>query len=481
MSKKHDIPHVPDVQLPDADSPRRRGAGILLLLAAMASATACVIAFGLGWLGGGIDVLPLHTPTASGATDEVRELIVTPIQTATAPPAEATPTVRATKVPPVITQRQLRVLNTFTKLVRERYVYTDYNGIDWDHVSAEAEKRVRGGMSDDDFYAYLADRIDDLGDEHSVYLSPADATDEDSEYAGDLQYAGVGVVTFPLTQTAELVVLQVFADSPAEVAGIRPHDRIVQIDGQPAIDADGYSNAELFRGEAGTKVRTIVRAPDGAERSVDLVRAQVEARERVEHRIIEKGGARVGYISIPTLFEDDIDARVREALLAIQKDGALDGIILDVRINGGGALDVLQPTLGFFTRGSIGNLFDRTAGSESIDVRAENVGASQKLPLIVLIGPATESYAEVFAAALQYKGRAVLIGQRTAGNIETLHSHEFEDGSRLWLAEESFRLPSGKSWEGVGLEPDMTIDAQWHEYSEETDPVLGAAMETFAR
>ena len=151
-----------------------------------------------------------------------------------------------------------------------------------------------------------------------------------------------------------------------------------------------------------------------------------------------------------------------------------------MRINGGGALDVLRPSLGFFTRGDIGRLVNRRGSRLTIAIRAENVGLSQRLPLAVLIGPATESYAEVFAGALQAKGRAKLLGQNTAGNIETLRAHEFEDGSRLWLAEESFKLTNGNSWEGAGLAPDITIAAGWDEHTADNDPVIVAAMQVLS-
>ena len=489
---KTNLDPVPDVRLPDANSPRRRRAGVLLLLSALITASVCALTFGAGWLSGAFSIIspsaPPTSPSSTLSTLEPTPATTAPPAITTAPTEVAAPTVAATdslppstptKVSAQTTQRQKRVLNTFTRLVRERYVYADFNGMNWDTAMRDDETRVRNGLSDDDFYTMLADRIEQLGDEHSAYLSPKEAQDEDKEYAGELVYAGVGVVTFPLTHTDGLAVLQVFEDSPAAAVGIQPHDRILAINGQPAVDPEGFSNATLFRGDIGTSVRAVIRSPNGAERTVEMMRAEIQARERIESRMLTSGSAHVGYIMVSTLFEESIDEQMREALESLQAEHRLDGLILDLRINGGGALDVLQPALGYFTRGAIGSLYDRSAAKERIIVQAENVGASQKIPLIVLIGPATESYAEVFAAALQENRGAVLIGERTAGNIETLRSHEFEDGSRLWLAEQSFRLPSGKSWEGAGLEPDMLVSAQWHEYTADDDPLIAAALETF--
>ncbi len=124
----------------------------------------------------------------------------------------------------------------------------------------------------------------------------------------------------------------------------------------------------------------------------------------------------------------------------------------------------------------MGSLTNRTGDRTDLRVRARAIANSQTVPMVVLIGHGTESFAEVMAGALQHAGRAKLIGQNTAGNIETLLSHEFEDGSRLWLAEETFRLPDGTNWEGVGVTPDLPIARGWDEYTAENDPVIAEAV-----
>jgi len=82
---------------------------------------------------------------------------------------------------------------------------------------------------------------------------------------------------------------------------------------------------------------------------------------------------------------------------------------------------------------------------------------------------------------LRDDGRARLVGQTTAGNVETLHGYTFDDGSRLWIAEERF-VPavSLAGWEGIGVQPDVEVVAPWHTYSVEDDPVLAAALQLLA-
>ena len=110
-----------------------------------------------------------------------------------------------------------------------------------------------------------------------------------------------------------------------------------------------------------------------------------------------------------------------------------------------------------------------------IDERSPDQRASDTVP------SGFASLDRLLAGGLQHAGRAKLIGRNTAGNIETLLSHEFEDGSRLWLAEETFRLPNGTNWEGVGVTPDIRIDIGWDEYTADNDPVIAEAVMQLSR
>ena len=94
---------------------------------------------------------------------------------------------------------------------------------------------------------------------------------------------------------------------------------------------------------------------------------------------------------------------------------------------------------------------------------------------MVLISPDSVSAAEIFAGALQGKGRARLVGQPSAGNIEGLRTYIFEDGSIMFIAEQRFALPSGYNWEGQGLQPVVTAGSKWDDMSADNDPGIAAA------
>jgi C-terminal processing protease CtpA/Prc len=152
--------------------------------------------------------------------------------------------------------------------------------------------------------------------------------------------------------------------------------------------------------------------------------------------------------------------------------------VFDNRLNVGGAGVVLDPMLGFFTSGSQGSFVGRS-GEDEFDVTPEDVGGSQTVPLVILAGPDTVSFGEVFTGVLQNDGRAKIIGSPTAGNVEQLDGTTFDDAAELWLAEKTFQ-PLGlqpRAWEGRGIIPDVSVPTRWDLFTEATDPALARAVQ----
>ena len=379
-----------------------------------------------------------------------------------------------------VTRRQLRIFNELWTTVNERYIYADFNGVDWGAARVEVEARISAGLSDEQFYDVMRELVQSLGDDHSKFLSPDEVAEEEEEYAGTGNFVGIGILTDFNPDTGRVYVLQVVPNSPAKAAGIQSHDHILKANGQPIVDANGEPDLSLLRGPEGTTVTVTVRTPGLDPRDLLIRRKKLPSAEFVEYRILQDK-PRIGYILIPTFFEDSIDRQVRAALRALMREDGrsrrLDGLVVDMRINGGGAYPILTASLGFFTSGTLGYLVDRDEMRLPIRARAERIGNSQTVPVVVLIGPSTQSYAEVFAGILRDKGRAALVGQMSGGNVETLHANVFEDGSMAWIAEETFQLPNGSNWEGQGLAPDVAIDKAWDEYTADEDPAIQAAIQ----
>jgi C-terminal processing protease CtpA/Prc len=176
---------------------------------------------------------------------------------------------------------------------------------------------------------------------------------------------------------------------------------------------------------------------------------------------------------LPSFYDETIPRQVAAALQAF---GTLDGLILDNRENAGGSSDILESVLAYFVSGTLGHFKSRTA-ARPLQIEPNPIGNSQTVPLVVLVGKDTVSFGEISSGVLKDSGRAKIVGQTTLGNVEILHGYNFDDGSRLWIAEETFDPGvSHANWEVTGIVPDVEAYAAWDTFTFETDPSLQAAL-----
>jgi carboxyl-terminal processing protease len=394
----------------------------------------------------------------------------------TVPPEPLPSPPSASKVAAATTKQQIVVLNALAKAVSTNYVDPKFNGRDWPAIVARYRMLVEAGLSQDDFYLAMQLLVAELGDDHSQFESPAAKRAFDQELAGHNDYAGIGVSVDPIPEVGRAAVILTFPGSPAERAGLQPHDLLLAIDGSPIFDSQGNSILSLVRGPAGTQVTLTVQRPGEAVHDVAITRARVEGGYPVESCVIP--GTRVGYIFVPTLLDLTVPPQVRSALRAMTTDGPLAGLIIDNRLDAGGSSAVLQPLLGFFLEGDVGAFQSRTA-TRRLVIKGEDIGGSQKVPLVVLVGRGTVSFGEVMSGVLQASGRATVIGETSFGNVETLSAFDFSDGSRAWLAKETFNPDDARygPWEDTGVEPDVTVPTRWDLFTEANDPALAASLQ----
>ena len=400
---------------------------------------------------------------------------VVPVSTATAGTTPAPPDLGLVKI-------HRRIFHRVWSTVDRYYVYADFNGVDWDAVKDEFEPLVEAAPDNETFWLLMQTMIDRLNDRHSVYLDPQEVIEEDRSASGDLDYVGIGILVSVPGDADYAVILFPLPGSPAEEAGIRQHDRINRINGEPACcNSDGSDNLELIRGPVGTIVKLVVQQPGELEREVAVMRTHIQSQLPVISRRIKHGESAIGYVLIPTLWDETIAERSRAALQALMDIGSLDGLILDLRVNGGGAYTELYDLLSLFTSGEVGQFHRGRRAVDPLVVEADPIDNSQTIPLVILVGRDTESFAEIFSGTLRDVGRTKLVGQPTAGNVEIIYPYDLEDGSRLWLAEDTFESRSGERWEGEGVQPDIVVPGNWEDFTESHDPQLDAALDEVLR
>lgn len=369
--------------------------------------------------------------------------------------------------------QQLNVFDALTKKIESVYLYPDYNGLDWKGTVAKYRAKINAGLDTENFYIEMKKFIDELGDEHSSFLSPVEVTAANTELNGQMEYVGIGVLILPMPDKGRVSLLSVLPGSSAEHGGLKQHDSILTIDGVPIVE-DGDVYALRVRGPECSAVTLRVQSPGEEPRDVMFMRYRISGGLAIVAQLVETAdGSRIGYIFIPSFFDETIPGQIKKAL---EDFGPLDGLILDNRMNGGGSSSVVYPILRYFTSGTIGHFVSRRENTP-LDVEAEPVENSQDVPLVILVGEGTVSFGEIFSGALQDIGRAKIVGQTTLGNVETLEGYNFTDGSQSWIAAERFDpLNSHADWEKTGIIPDVEAYADWDTFTFETDPAIAAAV-----
>lgn len=410
------------------------------------------------------------TPTATPLAPALVPPECAAVPLATIPPDQALPPAPDIEIPDVSRDEQLSILTELGGIVEDIYVYPDFNGRDWNAIQGQYRARVDSGLDTPSFYREMTAMIEELGDEHSFFLSPLEVAEAEAELRGNVQFVGVGIYGQPDFERERLVVISTFPGSPAEHAGIQHHDSILLIDGEPIRDEFG----NRMRGPQCSAVVLTVQSPGEAPRDVILLRYAIQGNVPIEARVVPTSdGSKIGYIFIPSFFDETLPGQVENALKAF---GPLDGLILDLRMNGGGSSSVAYPILEYFVNGRLGEFVSREA-SRPLELRANEIHNSQSVPLIVMVSEDTVSFGEIVAGVLRDTGRAKIVGETSLGNVEVLHGYDFDDGSQIWIAAETFDSAfSDTNWEETGIVPDVQAFAEWDTFYFETDPSIAAAV-----
>ena len=380
----------------------------------------------------------------------------------------------ATPVPTVAaTERQLKVFDAAWEAVRDQYVRADFDGVDWDAVRTLYRAKVQAGLSEDDFTTTLRAMLATLPNAQVIYQTRAERLA--LETADNTTYHGIGAfIAFRTTPTPHVVILAVIENTPAERAGLAPHDNILAIDGAPFTLADEASPADKIRGLPDTSVTLTVQTPGSDPRDISLDREQITASDVLRGGYLES--LNIAYYRVPVVTDSILADNIAGDLEQIAESATVAGVIIDLRVARSSSGWPLTNMLALFSQGELGEFYTRDS-SEALSLPGVDAGGSQTLPLVLLVGPDTEGSPEIFAAAMQASGRAVVIGLPTPGKVEGFEEVALPDGSRLFLATSSFRTTANQDLATSGITPDQVVDADWDTYPPDADPVIDAALQ----
>lgn len=291
--------------------------------------------------------------------------------------------------------------------------------------------------------------MDAANDRYTFYYTPEEMAEATEEAEG--VYNGIGVLVSS-DEYGRLYVLRVFKGSPALEAGLRPTDIIVAVDGievGATNDMDMSAATKLIKsGAEGTEViLTVLRGDEMLELAVE--RRQVSM-NRVEAYILE---GNIGYLELYD-FQGDAVGGFAEALKYFEESGC-EGVIVDVRDNPGGYLDVVVDICdSLLPEGLIVYTEDRYGYREEFKSDKEY----NDIPMVVLVNGNSASAAEIFAASLQDYGRGVVVGETSFGKgiVQSVITFR-EDGAGMQLTTSSYFTPNGRSIHEVGVTPDVEV------------------------
>lgn len=287
--------------------------------------------------------------------------------------------------------------------------------------------------------------VESLNDPYSEYYTPSEFKEFLESTSGN--FGGIGVVI--TLKDKYITVVSVLSGSPAEKAGIKPGDRIVEIDGS---DITGLSTAEVtkrIKGDIGTKVNI------GVIRDGETLRFEVERDiikiNPVESTVLGKG---IGYIKINEFNENTVE-NLDKTLDAFKKSGVL-GIVLDLRNNPGGYLDqAVEVAKRFVPKGPIVNIVSKDGKTQSYTSDSE----PSPFSLVVLVNGGSASASEILAGAIKDRKAGYLVGERTFGKGMVQRTLSLGALGGIKLTTAYYTTPNGTNINKTGIIPDVVVEA----------------------
>ncbi len=321
----------------------------------------------------------------------------------------------------------------------------------------------------------LGAAVKSLDDQFSAYFSPKDYSSFQEVTQG--QFEGVGMTVEE--DKRGLRVMTVYDGSPADQGGLKPGDLITEVNGRSIAGSSSEASTARIKGPKGTTVRLTV-ASGKRERELELRRDRVDI-PVVESSIERSGSRRIAHVRLAG-FTSGAHGELGKAVRKSLRDGA-DGIVLDLRDNGGGLLNeaVLVSSL-FIPEGKIVSTKGRSRPERVYEATGGAIAAD--VPVAVLVNRQSASASEIVTGALQDRRRATVVGTRTYGKGVFQEIEQLSNGGALDITVGEYFLPSGRNIggggirKGDGIAPD--VKAQ-DDPKTKPDEALRAAVEQVVR
>lgn len=328
----------------------------------------------------------------------------------------------------------------YANLFQQAWSIVDQNYVDRKAVNYKQ-------MSYDAIKAMLAN-LGDTG--HTRFLTPQDVKAEQQSLSGT--FAGIGVYIHQDPKTKDIAILSTIPGAPAEKAGLKHGDIIIEVNGKNVVGMDFSVVQPLIEGPAGTPVTlTIKRSGTNQVLKFTVTRAQIQVPNVIMHYIPEDHIAHIQIVQFASGVSDQLKATILQA----KKEGATK-IILDLRENPGGYLqEAINTASQFMASGTV--LIERDSSGKETKYNVTGATVDTGIPMIVLVNGDSASAAEIVSGALQDNGRAVIMGTSTFGTGTVLQEFPLSDGSAVLLGTSEWLTPKGHFIRKDKIQPNIVV------------------------
>lgn len=324
-----------------------------------------------------------------------------------------------------------------------------------DSIKSLLDKNFLFDYEDKDFYdGSLKGSFANLKDPYTAYY-PEDEFKKLMENL-DGRYKGIGV-TVSASKEGMIKVIQVFEDSPAKEAGMKAGDYIIEVEGEEYSASELEEAVAVMRGDPGSKVRIkILRLseenPQGEKLEMDVERRDVSV-DTVHSKTLSLKDSNIGYLRISAFDDitwDDFKDKYTEL-----KNKDIKGLILDLRNNPGGSLEVcLNIADTFLDEGVIVSTEDKNS-NVAVEKSTED---HDDVPMVVLINENSASASEILAGAFKDRDRAKIVGKKSFGKGIVQKLFPLDDGSGAKITISEYKTPNGEKINKIGVEPDFEVE-----------------------
>ena len=304
-----------------------------------------------------------------------------------------------------------------------------------------------------------------LGDPYSEYYTEEEYESLMESTSGE--YNGIGVSISQKEENGEITIATVFDDTPAKEAGIQEGDVIVAVDGNDMTGKSSQDVVSMIKGKTdGTVTITVMRNGEKLDIQVEIRKVE---RPTVANHMMD---GNIGYIKLSE-FDGVSTSQFSEALNEL-KDQGMEKLVIDIRDNPGGRLDVVCDLLDLFVDKDKLIVYTKDKNGNKQEEYTRYDASVKDIPISIIVNGNSASAAEVFTGVMQDYGLAKIVGTQTFGKGIVQKILDMGDGSAVKLTVSKYYLPNDENIHGQGITPDYVIDA---DENTEEDVQLNKAVE----